>query len=260
MNLKPKTNHYDDVSLLVTHYNRSKSLERLLEHFDQQNSSFNAIVVSDDGSKPEHLNYLKELKDKYNFTLVTTPINKGLGSNINKGQDAIKTPFTLYVQEDFVPLASFDKHFADAIEIIRKDSEIDTIRFYSYFRYPNLRPYKYGFSEMIFDPWSLDVNKTTMYSDHPHIRRSNFFEKFGRCSEMKNPEKTEYDVMVSFLKNKGRALLFEDFKSVFDQINTNTEPSTMNRKFWRYSNNYFVNKGVYLYRLLKFNYMYFLKN
>ncbi|RZL19322.1 MAG: glycosyltransferase [Pedobacter sp.] len=259
MNANAKKNHYENVSLMITHYNRSKSLERLLEHFDQLDSSFKEVIVSDDGSKPEHLSYLQTLKEKYAFTLVTTPKNKGLGNNINKGQDAVKTEYTLYVQEDFLPLKSFDTHFKNGLELIEENKEFDIVRFYSYLNYPNLKPFKYGFSEMIFDPWSTNIDKIPMYSDHPHLRRSNILQKFGRYPEMKNPEKTEYDMMLSFLQKKGRGLFFANYKDVFDQGNSNAEPSTMNRKFWRFSNNFFINKGLYMYRLLKFNYSYYFK-
>ena len=46
---------FPGVTLLVTVYNRSRSLDRLLDAFKQLNCHFGDIVVSDDGSKPEHL-------------------------------------------------------------------------------------------------------------------------------------------------------------------------------------------------------------
>lgn len=254
-----KANHFDNVTLLITHYNRSKSLERLLDHFSRTNSSFHEIVVSDDGSQKEHLDYIEVLKNRYDITLITTATNRGLGHNINKGQDAVKTAYTLYVQEDFVPLEPFDEHFQHAVSFLEDDKSLDIVRFYAYQKFPKTKPYKYGFSKMIFDPWSGNVNKSTMYSDHPHLRRSSFFNKFGRYSEMKNPEKTEYDMMISFLQNKGCGLLFDAYKSTFDQVNTSIEPSTMKRKFWRYSDNFFIKQALYIYRIAKFNYCYYLK-
>lgn len=259
MNINKKSNHCEDVTLLITHYNRSKSLERLLEHFNVLNTSFEEIIVSDDGSQKEHLDYIENLKNKYNFRLITTPQNKGLGNNINKGQDAVRTDYTLYVQEDFIPLKSFDTHFKDAFSIISKDISIDTIRFYSYLDYPELKTYDKGFSEMVFRPWSTNLDKFTMYSDHPHLKRSSFSEKFGRYAENKNPEKTEFDMMISYLQCKGKGLLFIDYKSVFEQINTDSEPSTMKRKFWRYSNNYFISMAKFCYRQFIFNYSLFFK-
>jgi glycosyltransferase involved in cell wall biosynthesis len=255
--MKEKTN-YPQVTLMITHYNRSRSLERLLAHFSKMNSSFKEIVVSDDGSRPEHREYIDTLHDKYDFTLVTTPKNGGLGNNINKGMDAVKTEYTLYVQEDFIPLEPFDVHFAEGLQIMEEDKSIDTVRFYSYLNYPNLKPYKNGFAEMVFDPWSGNLDKFPLYSDHPHIRRTDFSKKFGRYAEGKNPEKTEFDMMISYLQNKGRGLLFTDYKKVFDQIN-NMEPSTMERKSWRYTDNFFINTAKYLYRYILFNYSLYFK-
>lgn len=254
MDLIKKKNYFENVSLLITHYNRSKSLERLLKCFLESENSFYEIIVSDDGSKIEHLNYIKSIQDKYKFTLITTPINMGLGNNINKGQDAIKTEYTLYVQEDFIPLKKFDEYFNFGLDILIEDKNIDTVRFYSYLDYPKLRAFKNGFSEMIFDPWSTNIDKIPLYSDHPHLRRSNFLNKFGRYPENKNPEKTEYQMMISFLQKKGRGMLFNNYKTLFEQINTSTEPSTMVRMFWRDSSNIFIRMALYSFRMLKFNY------
>lgn len=250
---------FNNVTLLITHYNRSTSLERLLAAFDELGISFFDIVVSDDGSQPEHLEYINGLKSNFQFTLVTTPKNRGLGHNINKGQDAVKSEFTLYVQEDFVPLPTFALNFENGLSIITEDSETDSVRFYSYIRYPKLKPFRDGFSLMIFDKWSLNLDKATMYSDHPHLRRSTFMQKFGRYTEIKKSDQTEYDMMISFLKNKGKAYFFNDYKLVFDQVNTSLEPSTVKRNYWRDSSFLLVPAIRQLYRQLKFNYSYFLK-
>jgi GT2 family glycosyltransferase len=58
---------FPTITLLVTHYNRSKSLERLLTAFADLDVAFGDIVVSDDGSKPEHLNALRALQQVHNF-------------------------------------------------------------------------------------------------------------------------------------------------------------------------------------------------
>ncbi len=248
--------HFEGVSLLITHYNRSSSLARLLNAFVQLNCSFSAIIVSDDGSLPEHQNALQKLKDQYNFQLVTTPVNKGLGNNINKGQDAVKTAYTLYVQEDFVPKADFTVHFTNALSLMNKHEEFDIVRFYAYFKYPYLKPFSAGFSEMIFKPmvWYSNHLKFYFYSDHPHLRRSTFFTKFGRYIEGKNGDITEFTMCLSFIKNGGKGLFFDRFTSVFDQVNTSSEPSTaLFRKEWEFSEKtYFTLRKFYLlYRLMK---------
>ena len=252
------THFFDDVTLLVTHYNRSKSLERLLQSFKNLNCLFEDIVVSDDGSKPEHLNYITELQNSYAFRLILTPVNKGLGNNINKGQDAVKTKYTLYVQEDFEPAADFALRFTDAVNIMQEKPGLDMIRFYAYFKYPYLKPYRNGFSEMQFKWWLPGYKKFYYYSDHPHLRKSNFFEKFGRYPEGVKGDVTEYRMMMSFIKEKGKAMFYEDYKGLFFQKNSSDEPSTMKRNFWRENNNIFVHFLRETYRHFKFNYDLFL--
>jgi len=246
--------HFEGVTLLVTHYNRSNSLERLLQSFKALECRFDDIVVSDDGSRKEHLDYIQDLQQRYTFRLITTPKNKGLGNNINKGQDAVTTPYTLYVQEDFVPQEKFPASFRHALSYIKEDSSIDIVRFYAYFKFPYLKPFKEGFSEMVFKLWYPGYKKFYYYSDHPHLRRTNFFNKFGRYPEGLKVEATEYKMMMSFLKNKGKALFYEQYTELFDQRNSSEEPSTVKRNFWRESNNVLITLARHTYRYLRFNY------
>ncbi len=249
--------HFPGVTLLITHYNRSSSLERLLANFAKLDCHFDDIVVSDDGSKEEHVNRIKELHSTYSFRLITTPKNKGLGNNINKGQDAITTPYTLYVQEDFVPLETFPGKLSDALNFMNERQELDMVRFYAYFKYPYLTPFKNGFSEMRFRIWYPGYKKFYFYSDHPHLRRSNFLQKFGRYPEGVNVEKSEYEMMMSVLKNKGKSLFYDAHKGLLDQVNSSAEPSTFKRNYWRESKNPFITLARHLFRHLKFNYNYF---
>jgi glycosyltransferase involved in cell wall biosynthesis len=226
---------FEKVSLLVTHYNRSASLERLLTSFGDLGIAFGDIVVSDDCSKPEHLDRLKELQSRFGYRLITTPKNGGLGNNINKGQDAVKTPLTIYVQEDFVPKPLFKEKFREALDMMEERPDLDIIRFYAYFMYPTLKPYRDGFSEMFFNPWLPDHWKFNFYSDHPHLRRSTFLQKFGRYPEGLDVNKTEFHMCLSFIKRKGRGLFYTGIYDLFDQVNTSTEPSTFYRANWRQS-------------------------
>ncbi len=245
--------YFPEVTLLITHYNRSASLERLLSGFGELGCRFENIVVSDDGSRPEHLEHVRSLQARYAFNLVTTPVNKGLGNNINKGQDAVTTPFTLYVQEDFVPRPIFPRVFSDAMTLMREDRGFDMIRFYAYFPYPFLKPVRNGFSEMIFKWHFPGYRKFYYYSDHPHLRKSSYFSRFGRYREGIKTDATEYRMMMSFLANKGKALFYEDYTAVFDQINSASEPSTVKRNFWRESRNPLLSVIRDLYRYTRFN-------
>jgi glycosyltransferase involved in cell wall biosynthesis len=247
---------FKNVSLLITHYNRSQSLEQLLKSFIALNCKFEDIVVSDDGSKAEHLDYLNLIKDRYGFRLITTPKNKGLGNNINKGQDAVKTPLTVYVQEDFTPTAIFPQRFEEAVRLIDERPELDVVRFYAYFEYPYLKNAVNGFYEMDFKIWKPGYQKFYVYSDHPHLRRTSFFQKFGRYVEGQKGDVTEYSMMMSFLKKNGNALFYKDFTGLFIQKNSEAEPSTMRRNMWRESNGFFIKQLRHLYRHLKFNFDY----
>lgn len=244
---------FPEITLLITHYNRSTSLERLLKAFADLNCSFGDIVVSDDGSKPEHIAYIQELKNDYAFNLVTTPVNKGLGNNINKGQDAVKTPYTLYIQEDFVPEKIFPGHLQRALRFMNDQDELDMVRFYAYFKYPYLKSVGDGFSRMNFKLTNPGYRKFYFYSDHPHLRRSTFFQKFGRYQEGIKVEATEYAMMMSVLQNKGEALFFDAYTKLFEQKNSADEPSTVRRNNWRESKNPFVAGMRHLYRHVKFN-------
>jgi len=255
---------FADVTLLVTHYNRSSSLERLLQTFINQDIKFGGIVVSDDGSKPEHLERLNSLKDRLNFRLITTPKNKGLGNNINKGQDAVTTPLTLYVQEDFEPKEAFLEHFKDAVDFMKNDASIDIIRFYAYFSYPYLKHYGKGYSEMLFKLGFFANNhlKFYVYSDHPHLKRSNFAEKFGRYPEGIKGDLTEFRMALAFVQKKGKGLFYTNFNDLFYQKNSSDEPSTMGRAGWRESKNpaALAIRAIYLqFKLAKWTYEYFFK-
>ena len=246
-----QSNKFDQITLLITHYNRSKSLERLLEAFSKKKIVFGDVVVSDDGSADEQIAYLHHIQKVHNFRIIGTKKNAGLGNNINKGQKAIHTPYTLYVQEDFNPLSGYSKHLQDALDIMNEKPEIDLVRFYAYFKYPYLKPYRNGFSEMIFKIWYPGYRKFHVYSDHPHLRRSSFLQKFGNYKEGVKGDKTEFLMAISFLKNKGKAMFYEDFRCLFEQKNSSDEPSTMKRSDLRQSSNVLISFIRSVYRNVK---------
>lgn len=245
---------FKGVTLLVTHYNRSSSLERLLKAFGELGCNFEDIVISDDGSAMEHFSVLEQLQKAYNFRLIASQVNQGLGNNINKGQAAVKTAYTLYVQEDFVPTPHFPSHFADALSIMNEREDLDLIRFYGYSPYPYLRPYKKGYSEMVYKSWYTDYGKIYYYSDHPHLRRSSFIEKFGLYREGIKGDRTEYRMCLSFIQRKGKGLFYDNYRDLFMQINSNEEPSTMTRSSWTRSKNPVISLVRYVYRQIRYNF------
>ena len=246
--------NFPEVTLLVTHYNRSKSLERLLQAFRDLDCAFGDVVVSDDCSHPVHLQALETLQENFSIRLVHASLNKGLGNNINKGQDAVRTPYTLYVQEDFVPTAEFLPAFRHSLHMLRTDPEVDIMRFYAYYAYPYLKPASHGFSHMLYRPWFMHTSKIYQYSDHPHLRRSTFLQKFGRYTEGIKSDRTEYRMCISFIRNKGKAMFYDAFDTLFLQENSEQEPSTVQRSKWRQSDNLVIAIVRTVYRQLKYNY------
>ena len=247
---------FPEVSLLVTHYNRSGSLAHLLRSFRSVQCGFGEIVVSDDGSRQEHIDQLLRLQEEIPFRLIRAEKNSGLGNNINKGQDAVKTAYTLYVQEDFEPAADFGIHFTEALKRMQEDQSIDMVRFYAYFKYPYLKNAVNGFAEMYFRITLPGYYKFYCYSDHPHLRRTGFLQKFGRYTEGVKGDVMEYRMMFSFLQHKGKGLFYEDYQGLFSQKNTTAEPSTMKRGVLRNSRNPFIFIVREIYRHVKFNFDY----
>ena len=243
-----------EVTLLITHYNRSKSLERLVQAFRNLGCVFGDIVVSDDCSAPAHLQAIEKLRESFALRIVYAPVNKGLGNNLNKGQDAVGTPYTLYVQEDFVPTVAFLPAFRHALHALRAQPAVDLVRFYAYYAYPYLESCGNGFSHMLYRPWFTHTGKIYQYSDHPHLRRSTFLQKFGRYIEGIKSDKTEYQMCISFIRKKGKALFYNEFDTLFLQENSVHEPSTVQRSDWRQSGNPVVAVARAVYRQLKYNY------
>ncbi len=246
---------FNDISVLITHYNRSRSLEKLLKGLHEHDLRFYEIVVSDDGSKPEHFEYVEKLQKIYPFKLVTTPQNKGLGNNINKGQNVIETPYTLYIQEDFVPQAGFMAKLEKAYDFLQHDPALDFVRFYAYFKFPNLKSVSDGFSEMHFSHakfWE-GYRKFYLYSDHPHLRRQNFFDRFGEYPEGIKPDRTEYNMMMQVLAGKPKAYFYDDINVLLAQENSVEEPSTIKRNIFRNSNRFFSIFARMIYRYVRFN-------
>jgi glycosyltransferase involved in cell wall biosynthesis len=245
---------FPEVTLLITHYNRSASLHRLLSKFAELNCTFGEIIISDDGSEAHHLSQINSLQQRFNFKLVGSVKNEGLGKNLNKGQLAATLPLTLYVQEDFVPTDLFPSHFKDALGFMDARKELDLIRFYAYFPYPYLKPYQSGFSEMIIAPWQWKYRKIYAYSDHPHLRRSTFLTKFGKYHEGIRGDRTEYRMCLSFIQKKGCGLFYESYKTLFTQINPDSEPSTMTRSNLSQSNQLLIRVMRDVYRQIKYNF------
>ncbi|RXK87123.1 glycosyltransferase family 2 protein [Filimonas effusa] len=245
---------YKDVTLLITHYNRPHSLERLLRSLQQAGIGFEEIIVSDDASDEQHFPLLQALQLQYKFTIIPGQVNKGLGHNLNKGQAAVKTSLVLYIQEDFEFTSLFIQDLPDAISIMNRDAQLDLVRFFAHARYPYLRPYSTAYEEMYMPLFATDYHKIYAYSDTPHLRRADFSSKFGPYKEGINADRTEYWMCVSFIRNKGRCVISRHYAGLFLHHNTPDEPSTIRRPGRQFSNNFFVRTARYWYRQIRYNF------
>jgi hypothetical protein len=61
---------------------------------------------------------------------------------------------------------------------------------------------------------------------------------------------------MSFLRNKGKAVIYEHINELFEQKNSSAEPSTVKRNFWRESEGLVLAAMRHSYRHLKFNFDY----
>ena len=245
---------FPDVSLLITHYNRIESLENLLASFKRLSCSFGEVVVSDDGSKTEHLTKLKSLSRLFDFKLISAVRNMGLGNNINKGQDQVTKTYTLYIQEDFEPTSDFPEKFAKALAFMHADEKLDIVKFYAYYPYPYLKSFSADYDEMYVKDFGFKYDKIYFYTDHPHLRRSSFFEKFGRYPEGIKGDVTDYKMCISFLQNKGKGVFYKQYDKLFLQKNSLEEPSTMTRSNWKHRQFFLIAAVRYVYRQIKYNY------
>jgi hypothetical protein len=245
---------FDDVTLLITHYNRSGSVQRLLETLLAQQLRFAAIVVADDGSLPAHRQRLERLVPVYGLQLVASARNYGLGHNLNQGQAHVQTALTLYVQEDFLPTPKFGPALQQAVALMRRDAQWDLVRFFANFQYPYTTPYQGEFAAITIPPFALDYHKIYAYSDNPHLRRTTFPAKFGPYREDLPGDRTEYRMCISFIQKHGQALLHNDFQGLFAHVNTAEEPSTMQRVAWKQQPSPLLTLAKTLYRQVKYNY------
>lgn len=244
---------YKEITLLITHYNRTVSLERLLLSIEKLDIAFAEIIVSDDGSDAAHLLYLKQLQEMYKFNLVTSEKNKGLAANINKGQRAASTPYVLYVQEDFEITPLFKTVLPESLAMMKTDKDLDLVRFFAHFRYPYLQPYVGDFEEVAIPALAFDYNKIYAYSDTPHLRRASFEQKFGAYREDLRADRMEYRMCISFIVNKGRCVINRHYASLFMHENLSLEPSTATRPFRQSSKEFVIRVMRYWYRQLKYN-------
>lgn len=225
------------LSILITHFNRPEALAICIAAIKKVKFQIPIeLVVSDDGSRPENLSPLQELPID---VLVTSPKNKGLASNLNRGIKACKGDFIMYIQEDFIIKPEILNVLPESIDVLNS-GQIDMVRFRANYVFNHLVPLTKHISIIPkFSFKNFNIN-TFQYSDNPFITTPAFFEKHNYFLEQASGPYGETEFAIRVLKSKSKIAIAD--KNYFD---ANVESSSVmvthsvkkrfgfKRKIWR---------------------------
>jgi len=227
------------LSILITHYNRPAALAICIAAIRSLEFPLPIeLVVSDDCSEPEKLLQLQNLQIDI---LVTTPVNQGLTSNLNKGLKACKGNYILYVQEDFIIKPEFLSLLPESMDLLNSGA-LDMIRFRANYVFNHLIPLtKHIFEIPKFSFRNFNIN-TFQYSDNPFLTTPAFFEKLNYFLEHTSGGYGETEFAIRVLKstskigiaNKNYFRANEDSFSVMVTEPVKKHPS-FKRKIWRFA-------------------------
>jgi len=206
-----------DLTILIIHYDRinclNKSLGKLYDAFGDSVK----YIIGDDNT-PEHK--LKPIIDKFDVRIERLAKNSGLGANINNAITRVDTKYVLQIQDDHYLKDGVDHNFLKyGIECLEHNKDIDMIRF--------LLPYNLNIKENRFIE-NLKVSLINnnifknspypfyIYSDWPHLRSLESYNKFGRYVENKPVGVTELAYGMNLIINEGIIAYFEDFRNIFE--------------------------------------------
>ncbi|WP_456439204.1 glycosyltransferase family 2 protein [Psychroserpens sp.] len=189
------------LSILITNYNRPDALAICITAI--KNIEFPLpveLVVSDDCSDPEKLIQLQNLPID---TLVTTPINQGLASNLNKGIKACKGDYILYIQEDFIISPEILNILPESITLLNSGA-LDMIRYRANYVFNHLIPLTKHISKIPkFSFRNFNIN-TFQYSDNPFLTTPFFFEKHNYFLENASGPYGETEFAIRVLKSTSK--------------------------------------------------------
>lgn len=189
------------LSVLITHYNRPEALAICIAAIRKLEFSVPIeLVVSDDGSKPEHV---KELHKLAIDTLVTTPTNKGLASNLNRGIKACKGNYIMYVQEDFIIKPEILQVLSESMSLLDSNT-LDMVRFRANYVFNHLIPLTAHINKIPkFSFRNFNIN-TFQYSDNPFLTTPAFFERLDYFLENTSGPYGETEFAIRVLNSKAK--------------------------------------------------------
>ena len=99
-----------ECSVIISFYNKIDYLKLVLEGFERQSHKDFEVIIADDGSRPEIVAQIKEIKNKYAFEIAHVwheDIGWRKNEILNKAVCLTKTPYIVFIDGDCVP----HKHF-----------------------------------------------------------------------------------------------------------------------------------------------------
>tara|TARA_B100000686_G_scaffold349563_1_gene443252 strand:+ start:2141 stop:2947 length:807 start_codon:yes stop_codon:yes gene_type:complete len=196
-------NKHPKVSVVFITYNRPDFLVESINGIKNNCKYPNLeLVVSDDCTKPSIEKHLDNLAiDK----ISKSKTNQGLGANTNKGIRAASGEYILHLQDDFECIST-EPFIEKSIQIMQTHSDIGLVRLHHSTMFPNKIDYELSdgtpYSILEFDQPKDMKNNIYIYSDHPHLKKSDFHDKSGYFTEGLKVGETEDDFCKRFNLNR----------------------------------------------------------
>ena len=99
------------ISVIITNWNGLNLLKKNLEQVIKVSSEAEEIIVADDASSDESVDYVKELQKKYSkLKLITNKNNLGFGENSNNAVSKSKGDLIVMLNSDIFPYPNYIKN------------------------------------------------------------------------------------------------------------------------------------------------------
>ena len=190
-----------DLSVIFFSYNRTGYLAQTIHDFLRRCTlprSRMELIISDDGSKKQHIPRLKEISSKFEIDQLLLSAHGGMGSSFNIGLKAATGEYILHLQDDW-SLTHTSNFVSKSIQILKTDKNIAMVRLAMLGN--EMTPFNpNGQTPVSYDGISaVDLSQDFyVYSDNPHIKPKRFHEEFGYYKEADHPEHVEKDMCTRF--------------------------------------------------------------
>ena len=192
---------YPLISVILASYNRSDYLKRSLDAFWSCCTYPNLeLIVSDDGSSPEHVQQILKLPvDR----IVFAKKNQGLGANNNQGLRQAKGDYIFYLQDDFLCHHRGD-FMQDALEILQTHEHVGLVKMIfedTWQRYETCYTQKnHRLYQILSNQQPASSRHIYIYSDSPHLKKRDFHTRLGNYREGLPVGQTEEEFCKRFLE------------------------------------------------------------